>query len=257
MLPLDWQRQQLCTNSLARRINGPTGEMPVCGGKAPERNQPIAFSGGLLMEASIFLGAYMPYTEREIIEAVKADAQQYSKYAGKYLEFLHKRSKKTDLCNDTVFFGCENFMHLVGIKSKTNTAIEFYERCLDGTVTLDDCTPSHNIKNRNEKIMLFSGLFDFSNAMIYKIAEHDLSTLYDDFVLATGNDKGTVGYDYRDSNMPHPIPVTLLGRPISYYCSTVNKIIAVLQKDVPVTEENHLIYEVKAGVYNNLCNKEK
>lgn len=203
-----------------------------------------------------FLGACMPYTEREIIKAVKADAQQYSIYAGKYLTFVHVRSKNSDIHNDTVFFGCENFMHLVGVKSETCSAIDFYKKCLDGTITLDECTPSHTIKNRNEKIMLFPELFDFSNSKVYKIGERDLSTTYNNFVLATGNDRGTVGYDYRDTNMSHPIPITLLGKPISYYCSAVNKIIVVLQKDIPVTEESYLIYEVKSGVYNSLRNKE-
>lgn len=188
----------------------------------------------------------MIYTEERLKEGLMAAASLYRQYAGTTLVFVHSRSKRETPAFTEIYFGAENFMHLVGIKSGTLSARAFYEACLNGTVAAADCTPRHSFANRNEKIRIFPDLFDFSKSKLYKIGDRDLSTELDDFVLATGNQNGTVGYDHRNPENPFPFPVTLLGYPLSYYCSKPDKIIAVVQK---TRSGNRLIYEIKEGVF--------
>lgn len=192
----------------------------------------------------------MPYTNEEIIELLRVDAELYSKYAGSWLEFLHSKSKNSPLQKNVIYFGQEHFMHLVGVKSKTYYAAEFYEHCLDRSIEIEDCTPVHDAKNRNEKVSTFPKLFDFARSAIYKIGEKDLSTAYDDFFIATGNSDGTIGYDFRDINSDHPFPVTLLTRPLWYYCSEANRILAVAQKFEDGS--SRVVFEIRKGLYEGL-----
>ena len=190
----------------------------------------------------------MRATEEKILSALRTNAELYARYAGTYLTFIHARSRSAPPQSSPVYFGCEQFMHLVGIRSETGSAAEFYERCLNGAVKPEDCTPTHSVANRNQKIAILPLLFDFSRAKIYQFGDKDLSTKYNDFTIATGNRNGTIGYDNRDPHIGCPIPVTLLTSSLQTYCSEVHKLLAVVQQAQPTSREKTVIYERKDGV---------
>ena len=62
-------------------------------------------------------------------------------------------------------------MHLVGIKSETLYAEEFYEACLNGTVARKDCSPTHSVANMYEKVSVVNELLDFKHSKCYRIGE--------------------------------------------------------------------------------------
>ena len=143
-------------------------------------------------------------------------------------------------------------MHLVGIKSKTLTASGFYRRCFDGTITFDDCAPSHDPSNRNAHIFSLPKMMNFSECRIYNIAEKNTSTIQNDFQIACGNQTGIIGFDYRGSlkcdNIA--IPTTLLNRPLGDYCSEPKRILFVYKLSGCNTIST--IYEIKEGLYDIL-----
>lgn len=196
-------------------------------------------------------------TEKEIINQLVFDAHLYSHYSGTYLTFVHSRSKSASFERTVLFFGPEHFMHLVGVNSFTCSAIEFYKKCLDGSVVIGDCTPTHSAKNREEKIALFPQLFDYSKSKFYKFGNRDLSAYWDDFSCATGNDAGVVGFDQRNERISAQIPVTIIKQPIYKYCSETHKIYAVIQiPKIPKGKET-VLYEIKAGFYESFCSLEQ
>jgi len=80
-------------------------------------------------------------TSEELIRILHKSAILYSEYADTTLLFIF-REKKTDTYDYyEVRFGKNNFMHLAGIKSNKLSANEFYEACVEGTITKEDCNP--------------------------------------------------------------------------------------------------------------------
>ena len=188
------------------------------------------------------------YATDQILKQLHQNALQFSRYENSVLVFYHTPSRHSPCSWSEVYFSKQQFMHLMGIKAPRITAEEFYERCIRKTVTAADCIPRHSYSNRNAKIMLFPELFDFSRAKLYEFAEKDLSTELNDFTLATGNSKGTVGYDTRLMYQRRPFPVTLLSNPITYYCSRPEKILAVVQR---LDGDERVLYEAKKGLYES------
>ena len=189
----------------------------------------------------------MHYTGDAYIQALIRNAKIYSAYADTKVQFFFSKAKNKPISNCQIYFGKRNFMHLVGIDSSTCSSEEFYEKCREGTVDPVDCKPSHSIISRDEKVFVFPKLFEFSNSKIYKMGEKDASTAFDDFYLATGNDAGTIGYDFREVRKDYAIPVTLLPNPISKYCTDLYKIIAVFQIN-DESDSRELLFEIAKGV---------
>lgn len=192
----------------------------------------------------------MVFPDNVLLQLLHNDAAIYSRYADAYLEIWHSRSKSSEVGMTTVFMGRENFMHLVGVDSQTCTAFEFYEKCLSGDVKIEDCSPLHSWSNRSIRSALFPSLFDFSRSWLYRIGKKDLSTFKSEFDIAIGSDAGTVGYAAKYKNKKH-IPTTLTDRPIAYYCSSPDKILAILKHDTKA-KEKELIFEIKKGICNRI-----
>lgn len=196
-------------------------------------------------------------TDAEIFHNLKRSAMLYSTYVDKDLLFLYRHSKEATYECYEVHFGKENFMHLAGIKSKTLSAIDFFEACLNGKIKRKDCTPRHSVINMYFKIGILPELLDLKRCKLYKIGEKDLVTRDNDFEMATGNSVGTLGYDSRvrikGSNMIDrgklPIPTTLLNNPITDYCSKPEKIMFVLQKEPSEDKYSDILYEIKKGLF--------
>ena len=144
-------------------------------------------------------------------------------------------------------------MHLAGIKSETLSAIEFYEACIDGTITKKDCTPRRDANTMYSKVAIMEQMLDLRNSKCYKIGEKDLVTRDNDLEMATGNLAGVMGYDSRIrikgtnklDKTKAPIPTTLLNNSITQYCSRPQKIMFILQKSDGEDTYNKLFYEIK------------
>ena len=154
---------------------------------------------------------------KKIISSLGSAASLYSRYADRQLLFIFRNSKNDTYEYYEVYFGKRNFMHLAGIKSKTMDAIAFYEACLNGNVTLEDCTPSHDMSTMLAKISVLKTLLDFKNAKLYKIGKKDLVT-------------------------------RVLTSSIMNYCRNPKKIMFVLEKDISVSKYSKIIYEIKKGL---------
>ena len=144
-------------------------------------------------------------------------------------------------------------MHLAGIKSETLSANEFYEACIEGTITREDCNPRRDANTMYSKVAIMEQMLDLRNSKCYKIGEKNLVTRDNDFEMATGNVNGIMGYDSRirikgtnkvDSTKS-PIPTTLLNNSITDYCSRPQKIMFILQKSDGESTYNILFYEIK------------
>lgn len=193
---------------------------------------------------------------KKILQSLGNAAFLYSRYADKQLLFLFRNSKNDTYEYYEVYFGKRNFMHLAGIKSKTMNAIAFYEACLKGTVTLEDCTPSHDMSTMLAKISVMWTLLDFKNTKLYKIGKKDLVTRDNDFEMMTGNESGIIGYDSRVTEKASkkvsknhlPIPTTVLTNSITNYCRNPKKIMFVLEKERNEEKYSQIVYEIKKGL---------
>ena len=78
-------------------------------------------------------------------------------------------------------------MHLAGIKSDKLSANEFYEACVGGTITREDCNPRRDANTMYSKVAIMEQMLDLRNSKCYKIGEKNLVTRDNDFEMATGN----------------------------------------------------------------------
>lgn len=192
----------------------------------------------------------------QLLKSLGKAAFLYSRYADKHLLFIFRQSKKDTYEYYEVCFGKRNFMHLAGIKSKTLNAITFFEACLNQTVTVEDCTPCHDLVNMHSKISIMESLLDLKNSKLYKIGKKDLVTKDNDFEMATGNAYGVIGYDSRVTEKGSkkfvknslPVPTTLLTNPITSYCRNPEKIMFILDKNIGEEKYKNVFYEIKAGL---------
>jgi len=196
-------------------------------------------------------------TSEELIRILHKSAILYSEYADTTLLFIF-REKKTDTYDYyEVRFGKNNFMHLAGIKSNKLSANEFYEACVEGTITKEDCNPRRDAVTMYLKVAIMEQMMDLRNSKCYKIGEKNLITRDNDFEMATGNNNGVMGYDSRIKikgtdiidRTKSPIPTTLLNNPITEYCSRPQKIMYILQKSNGECIYSKLFYEIKKDLF--------
>lgn len=200
-------------------------------------------------------------TPGELLSILHKSAQLYSEYADTTLLFIFREKKSEAYDYYEVRFGKNNFMHLSGIKSETLSARDFYEACLEGTITRNDCNPRRDAKTMYSKVAILEQMLDLRNSRCYKIGEKDLITRDNDFEMATGNSVGVMGYDSRVKikgtdkldRTKSPIPTTILNNAITQYCSKPQKIMFILQKTDGESTYKKLFYEIK----QNLLHTEK
>ena len=169
-------------------------------------------------------------SEDEIIRLLKAAAESYNRYLNKKLLFIFHENKKDPIydCYE-VFFGKENFIHLSGFSRGDISALEFFDKCLDGSLLLKEARYSENVKSASAKLDVLSNLLDYKNAVIYRMGEADFITLKNRFEVAIGRDNGLMGFDKRKNGLP--IPVTVIKGDLYDYVSTPQKVVAVLAKN--------------------------
>ena len=192
-------------------------------------------------------------TPDELLSMLCKSAKLYSEYVDTTLLFIFREKKADAYDYYEVRFGKNNFMHLAGIKSETLSANEFFDACIDGTITKKDCTPRRDANTMYSKVAIMEQMLDLRKSKCYKIGEKDLVTRDNDFEMATGNSVGVMGYDSRIrikgtnklDKTKSPIPTTLLNNAITQYCSRPQKIMFILQKSDEEDTYTKLFYEIK------------
>lgn len=193
----------------------------------------------------------------ELLSILCKSAKLYSEYADTTLLFIFREKKSDDYDYYEVRFGKNNFMHLAGIKSETLSANDFYEACLNGTITRAACNPRRDANTMYSKVAIMEQMLNLRNSQCYKIGEKNLVTRDNDFEMATGNSNGVMGYDSRikikgtdkADKTKSPVPTTLLNNFITEYCSRPQKIMFILQKSDGESTYNKLFYEIKKDLF--------
>lgn len=196
-------------------------------------------------------------TPEELVTILCKSARLYSEYADTTLLFIFREKKSDTYDYYEVRFGKNNFMHLAGIKSEILSANEFFEACIEGSITREDCNPRRDANTMYSKVAIMEQMLDLRNSKCYKIGEKNLVTRDNDFEMATGNSNGIMGYDSRIRIMgtdkvdrtKSPIPTTLLNNPITDYCLKPQKIMFILQKSDGESTYNELFYEIKKDLF--------
>lgn len=196
-------------------------------------------------------------TPEEFLTKLCKGAMLYSEYANTTLLFIFREKKSEEYDYYEVRFGKNNFMHLAGIKSRTLSAVEFYEACVNKTIKREECNPRRDSNTMYAKVAIIEQMLDLRNSKCYKIGAKNLVTRDNDFEMATGNANGVVGYDSRIKTRgtqkidekKSPIPTTLLNNPITDYCLRPQKIMFILQKSDGESTYNKLFFEIKKGLF--------
>lgn len=64
-------------------------------------------------------------------------------------------------------------------------AVEFYEACIEGTVTKEACNPRRDTTTMYSKVSILERMLDLRHSKCYKIGRKDLVTRDNDFEMAT------------------------------------------------------------------------
>ena len=195
----------------------------------------------------------------ELLTILHKSATLYSEYADTTLLFIFREKKADTYDYYEVRFGKNNFMHLAGIKSKTLSASQFYEACINRTLTREDCNPRRDSNTMYSKVGIMEQILDLRHSKCYKIGQKNLITRDNDFEMATGNVNGVIGYDSRINirgtnkvdKTKSPIPTTLLNNSITDYCSKPQKIMFILQKSDEENTYGKLFYEIKKDLFQS------
>ncbi|MDO4651086.1 MAG: PBECR4 domain-containing protein [Eubacteriales bacterium] len=193
-------------------------------------------------------------SDQELQKRIYGSAAEYSKLMGKTFLIIGKNNK-----TPYFWFECKfekkNFMHLLGIKSKTYRADAFFDACLsgysneeNGGITINDCTPSRNHSRTtiNEKCSCSEEMFRLKEARYMKIGLKDKISQFVDFTYAYGS-TATLGFQKQEEGVGFPI--TLIPRSIDEFSSQKYKILFVLDKDIEASQYEHVYAEIKEGLF--------
>ena len=103
-------------------------------------------------------------TSEELITILCQSAILYSEYADTTLLFIFREKKSESYDYYEVRFGKNNFMHLAGIKSKTLSAIQFYEACVNKTIKREECNPRRDSNTMYAKVSIMKQMLDLRNS---------------------------------------------------------------------------------------------
>lgn len=196
--------------------------------------------------------------EHIIKHNLKRAAALYSKYVGCDILIIYSKSRTSPYEIYEFMAEASHFQHLAGVKSPQG-AVHFYEKCLTGNITMKDIIPVENLKVTSSKIEVLPQAIDLYAAKIYKIGEKDLETLKNRFSMGIGNSLTIMGLDKREQILP--IPVTVMNRKITDFCSNPCSIFLVMKKKIGSKTYSELVYEKTKDIFTkiNLSNdiKEK
>ena len=183
------------------------------------------------MSKPIRLSQERAMTDMELLTSLHLSALKYNQYADKKLLYIYRaNTQNAPYENYEVFFGRENFIHLVGFKRAKINAIEFFDKCCFGTLQLHEVSFKESRKATSSKLDIITQLLDYRHAKVYKIGNADLVTEKNRFELGVGNYAGLIGFDQRKPRPSLPVPVTILKKPITDYVSKPENVLAILSK---------------------------
>ena len=191
--------------------------------------------------------------DQEFIRYIHNAATSYAELEGNSYLIIGK-NKKSDYYWFQCHFQAKNFMHLLGIKSRTLTADEFYHKALEydasneDCLAIKDCTPSRNHSRTalNEKVSSALYLFQIENARYMKVGEKDKIFQYVDFSYAYGNE-AVLGFRKLRSES---FPVTLIPRNIEEFATKKYRVLFVLSKKIGEKQYGVLNTEIKKGLFS-------
>lgn len=180
---------------------------------------------------------------------LKKAAEKYNKYVGSDILVIYSKSKKSSYEMYEFMVTKSHFQHLAGVKYPQG-AERFYEKCLVADITAKDIVPVENMKITSSEIEVLSDAIDLYSAKIYKIGEKDLETLKNRFTMAIGNSLTVMGFDKREQILP--IPVTVMNRKISDFCSEPCSIFLIMKKKIGDEKYNEIVYEKTKDIFNKI-----
>ena len=192
-------------------------------------------------------------TDEELVNEIHLSVAEYANLIGKSYLIIGKNKKST-----YNWFECDfekkNFMHLLGIKSRTLSADEFFDKCMDynkgvgNGITIKDCTPSrnHSRKTINEKCSCSKDLFRICNAKYMKIGLKDKISQFVDFTYAYGSD-AIIGFQREKSIASFPI--TLIPNKIDNFSVEKYRIVFVLDKAKNDILYENILMEIKKNLF--------
>lgn len=176
-------------------------------------------------------------------------AQIYDQYVGNDILVVYSRSKTLPYEVYEFMAEAEHFQHLAGVKHPKG-ADTFYGKCLLGDVSMKDIVPVENMKTTSSKIEVLPQAIDLYSAKIYKIGKKDLETLKNRFSMGIGNSRTIMGLDWRGQNLP--IPVTVMNRKITDFCSEPCSIFLVMKKKIGTEKYDKLVYEKTKDIFTKI-----
>lgn len=217
----------------------------------------LAYARPFYVGESIVMIINSKLSDQQLLNAIYSAAKEYSNLLNHEYLIIGKNKN-----SDYFWFQCrfekKNFMHLLGIKSRSLTANEFYDLCDQynhntGTgITIKDCTPSRNHSRItiNEKCSCYTELLRIKNAKNMKVGNKNKISELVDFTYAYGG-TATLGFQkFKNDNSSYPI--TLIPKSIDNFSTQKYKIIFILEKSITEFKYKNIIMEIKQGLFYDL-----
>lgn len=192
-------------------------------------------------------------SDEELIRGIYNAAQEYKMLIGKSYLIIGKNKK-----SPYFWFECrfekKQFMHLLGIKSVSLSADQFFDKCdeyncgIGSGITISECTPSrnHNRLTINQKCSCAKDMLHIIDAKYMKVGIKDKISRYVDFNYAYGSE-AVLGFR-KEYNNPS-FPVTLIPKSIDEFSSDKYRVMFVLEKNIDEELYRKVIVEIKKGIF--------
>ena len=197
-------------------------------------------------------------TDEQLFNEIYKAAVEYEKLLGKKYLIIGK-NRNSDYYWFECFFEKKQFMHLLGIDSRTLSANEFFNRCAAHNqgervkLKITDCTPSRNHSRNtiNKKCSCCAALLRIQDAKYMNIGKKDKINQYVDFSYAYGKE-AILGF--KESTQGGCFPITLMPQNIDTVTTKKYKIIFALQKEKADEKYGCIISEIKKGIFSDIYN---
>ena len=197
-------------------------------------------------------------TDAQLFNEIYKAAAEYEKLLGKKYLIIGK-NRKSDYFFFVFYFEKKQFMHLLGIGSRTLSANDFFDRCIehnlgeDVELKINDCTPSrnHNRNTINKKSSCCAALLRIQDAKYMNIGKKDKINRYVDFSYAYGKE-AILGF--KEASMGSCFPITLMTQNIDTVTTKKYKVILVFKKGKTDEKYGCILSEIKKGIFPEIYN---
>lgn len=198
-------------------------------------------------------------TDEQLIAEIYRAALEYEKLLNKNFLIIGK-NHKSDYFWFECFFNKKNFMHLLGIKSITLSADEFFDKCFshnrgeDSAIKIGDCSPSrnHSRTSINEKCSCCADMLKIRDAKYMNVGSKEKINQFVDFSYAYGN-IATLGF--KEIGEKRGFPITLIPKNIDEFVIQKYRINFVFEKALGEEQYGKPIVEIKKGIFKEHYDK--